>query len=165
MVAPMKIIFGLITFVTVGMIIGALCQLSFIWKLEDTNGIPHWYNFKEAETLRLGHLKECYDGYVSLRDDIDRQFYNLQECDYLRALAKPRLQVSTVVDARTGKGVKSSVRTSSGMFLSSSDRKYGLVQAIEKRIAVFSQVPSENGELIQVLRWVSDLFTFEELLT
>ncbi|XP_038979396.1 prolyl 4-hydroxylase 1-like, partial [Phoenix dactylifera] len=28
-----------------------------------------------------------------------------------------------------------------------------LAQAIEKRIAVFSQVPAENGELIQVLRY------------
>lgn len=28
-----------------------------------------------------------------------------------------------------------------------------LVQAIEKRIAVYSQVPAENGELLQVLRY------------
>ncbi|CAL1385726.1 unnamed protein product [Linum trigynum] len=152
MAAPMKIIFGLLTFVTVGMIIGALCQLSFIWKLEDTNGIPHWYNFKEAETLRLGHVQPEIISW-SPRIIVLHNFLSMEECDYLRALAKPRLQVSTVVDARTGKGVKSSVRTSSGMFLSSSDRKYGLVQAIEKRIAVFSQVPSENGELIQVLRY------------
>lgn len=27
-------------------------------------------------------------------------------------------------------------------------------QTIEKRISVYSQVPAENGELIQVLRWV-----------
>ncbi|CAI0374880.1 unnamed protein product [Linum tenue] len=168
MAASMKIIFGLLTFVTVGMIIG----------------ISHWWNYKEAEILRLGHvqpeiiswspriivlhnflsmesimsnsscnkLRECHDGYVALRDD-NEYFDNLQECDYLRALAKPRLQVSTVVDTKTGKGVKSNVRTSSGMFLSSSERKYSTVQAIEKRIAVYSQVPSENGELIQVLRW------------
>ncbi|CAN0907843.1 Prolyl 4-hydroxylase 1 [Linum grandiflorum] len=77
----------------------------------------------------------------------------MQECDYLRALARPRLEVSTVVDAKTGKGIKSNVRTSSGMFLSSAERRYPLVKAIEKRIAVYSQVPSENGELIQVLRW------------
>lgn len=32
-------------------------------------------------------------------------------------------------------------------------------QAIEKRISVYSQVPVENGERIQVLRWGSNLFT------
>ncbi|CAN0907841.1 Prolyl 4-hydroxylase 1 [Linum grandiflorum] len=84
----------------------------------------------------------------------------MQECDYLRALARPRLEVSTVVDAKTGKGIKSNVRTSSGMFLSSAERRYPLVKAIEKRIAVYSQVPSENGELIQVLRWVFILFPY-----
>lgn len=31
------------------------------------------------------------------------------------------------------------------------------LKAIEKRISVFSQIPAENGELIQVLRWVPDL--------
>lgn len=29
--------------------------------------------------------------------------WSLQECDYLRAIASPRLQVSTVVDTKTGK--------------------------------------------------------------
>jgi len=28
---------------------------------------------------------------------------SLQECDYLRAIALPRLQISTVVDTKTGK--------------------------------------------------------------
>lgn len=34
-------------------------------------------------------------------------------------------------------------------------------QAIEKRISVYSQVPIENGELIQVLRYGSNLHTDE----
>ncbi|KAM2087607.1 hypothetical protein ACFX1T_031774 [Malus domestica] len=82
----------------------------------------------------------------------------MKECDYLRTLASPRLQVSTVVDVRTGKGIKSNVRTSSGMFLSPEEKKYPMIQAIEKRIAVFSQVPIENGELIQVLRYEKDQY-------
>ncbi|ONK58804.1 uncharacterized protein A4U43_C09F16810 [Asparagus officinalis] len=82
-----------------------------------------------------------------------RNFLSTEECDYLRAIARPRLQVSTVVDTKTGKGIKSEVRTSSGMFLSSEERRYPIIQAIEKRIAVFSQVPADNGELIQVLRY------------
>ncbi|KAK3034160.1 hypothetical protein RJ639_034656 [Escallonia herrerae] len=61
----------------------------------------------------------------------------------------PRLQISTVVDTKTGKGIKSDVRTSSGMFLSHEERKYPMIQAIEQRISVYSQVPVENGELIQ----------------
>nr|CAN70717.1 hypothetical protein VITISV_029140 [Vitis vinifera] len=72
------------------------------------------------------------------------------------------------------KGIQSDVRTSSGMFLSPDDSTYPIVrvfvvppmegfwnscglsnslclflQAIEKRISVYSQVPVENGELIQ----------------
>uniref|UniRef100_A0A803MY32 Fe2OG dioxygenase domain-containing protein n=1 Tax=Chenopodium quinoa TaxID=63459 RepID=A0A803MY32_CHEQI len=81
-----------------------------------------------------------------------------EECDYLRAIALPRLQVSTVVDTKTGKGVRSEVRTSSGMFLHPDERKYPLIEAIEKRISVYSQVPAENGELIQVLRYEKDQF-------
>jgi prolyl 4-hydroxylase len=77
----------------------------------------------------------------------------LQECDYLRSIARPRLQISTVVDVATGKGVKSNVRTSSGMFVSSEERKLPVIQSIEKRISVYSQIPEENGELIQVLRY------------
>ncbi|KAG2726186.1 hypothetical protein I3843_01G098300 [Carya illinoinensis] len=80
-------------------------------------------------------------------------FLSMEECDYLRALALPRLHISTVVDTKTGKGIKSGVRTSSGMFLSPEEKKYPMIQAIEKRISVYSQVPVENGELIQVLRY------------
>ncbi|KAK7823616.1 prolyl 4-hydroxylase 1 [Quercus suber] len=147
----MRIVFGLLTLVTVGMIIGALFQLAFIRRLEASyefpssrrlqgnendgylqlpRGIPDWNNDKDARILRLGY-----------------------ECDYLRAMALPRLEVSTVVDTATGKGIKSSVRTSSGMFLNREEKKYPMIQAIEKRISVYSQVPVENGELIQQRRY------------
>ncbi|XWS22250.1 hypothetical protein CRYUN_Cryun29cG0018300 [Craigia yunnanensis] len=157
MAPGMKIVFGLLTFVTVGMIIGALFQLAFIRGLEDSygtefpttklhrsqsdgylklpRGMSHWHGDKEAEILRLGY-----------------------ECEYLSAIAHPRLQISTVVDAKTGKGIKSNVRTSSGMFVNPTERKYPMIQAIEKRISVFSQIPAENGELIQVLRYEKDQF-------
>ncbi|KAK8682702.1 hypothetical protein V6N13_055081 [Hibiscus sabdariffa] len=85
-------------------------------------------------------------------------FLSYEECDYLRAIALPRLQVSTVVDAKTGMGLKSTVRTSSGMFLKPSETIYPMIQAIEKRISVFSQIPTENGEHIQVLRYERDQF-------
>ncbi|MCL7031285.1 hypothetical protein MKW94_013152 [Papaver nudicaule] len=66
-----------------------------------------------------------------------------EECGYLKAIAR-HLQISTVVDAKTGKD-------KFRMFLSNEERKYPI--AIEKRISVFSQVPVENGELVQVLRY------------
>ncbi|XP_042986519.1 prolyl 4-hydroxylase 1-like isoform X2 [Carya illinoinensis] len=172
-VAPMKLVFGLLTLVTVGMIIGALFQLAFIRRLEDSyevpsfrrlqgnqndgylqlpKGIPHWDNDKEARILRLGYVKPEVISW-SPRIIVLHNFLSMEECDYLRALALPRLHISTVVDTKTGKGIKSGVRTSSGMFLSPEEKKYPMIQAIEKRISVYSQVPVENGELIQVLRY------------
>ncbi|CAJ1977813.1 unnamed protein product [Sphenostylis stenocarpa] len=175
MAPSMRIVFGLLTFVTVGMIIGALSQLAIIRKLEDSygsdslpfrrlsglegdrylqfpRGIPFWNNDKEAEILRLGYVKPEVLSW-SPRIILLHNFLSLEECDYLRAIALPRLQISTVVDTKTGKGIKSDVRTSSGMFLNPQERKYPMVQAIEKRISVYSQIPIENGELMQVLRY------------
>ncbi|KAK5793640.1 hypothetical protein PVK06_034792 [Gossypium arboreum] len=179
MAPPMKIVFGLLTFVTVGMIIGALFQLAFIRGLEDSygddfpttklhrrqsdgylklpRGMSHWHGDKEAEILRLGFVKPEIISW-SPRIIVLHNFLSNEECDYLRAIARPRLQVSTVVDVKTGKGIKSNVRTSSGMFLSPTEKKYPMIQAIEKRISVFSQIPAENGELIQVLRYEKDQF-------
>lgn len=175
MAPAMKIVFGLLTFVTVGMIMGAFLQLAFIRQLEDSygtkfpsfkgarktkedgylklpGGISFWENDKEAEILRLGYVKPEIISW-SPRIIILHNFLSMEECDYLRAIALPRLRISTVVDVKTGKGIRSEVRTSSGMFLSHEERKYPMVQAIEKRISVYSQVPVENGELIQVLRY------------
>lgn len=180
MAASMRIVFGLLTLVTIGMIIGALVQLAFIRRLEDSygsefptfgmvrrrqldgylqlpGGIHQWSDDKEAATLRLGYVKPEIISW-SPRIIVLHNFLSMEECDYLRAIALPRLQVSTVVDAKTGKGIKSNVRTSSGMFLSPEERKYPMVQAIEKRISVYSQIPIENGELVQVLRYEKSQF-------
>ncbi|XP_057498933.1 prolyl 4-hydroxylase 1-like isoform X1 [Actinidia eriantha] len=178
MAAAMRIVLGLLTFVTIGMIIGALFQLALIRRLEDSYGTEfpsftrlhktrnfgnlqlsrgYWPNDKEAETLRIGYIKPEIISW-SPRIIVLHNFLSTEECDYLRAIAKPRLQISTVVDIKTGKGIKSDVRTSSGMFLSPEERKYPMIQAIEKRISVYSQVPVENGELIQVLRYEKNQF-------
>ncbi|KAF1880819.1 hypothetical protein Lal_00011879 [Lupinus albus] len=173
MAPSMKIIFGLLTFVTVGMIIGALTQVAFIRKLEDSydtesstfrrlsglesngyiqlpRGLNIWNNDKEAKILRLGYIKPEVLSW-SPRITLLHNFLSMEECDFLRAIALPRLKNSTVVDNKTGKSIKSGVRTSSGMFLSNEQRKNPMVQAIEKRISVYAQVPIENGELIHVL--------------
>ncbi|KAM6545710.1 hypothetical protein CsatB_026446 [Cannabis sativa] len=176
----MRIVFGLLTFVTIGMIIGALFQLAFIRRLEDSygsdfpnfrtshrrqldsylqlpRGIHHWNDDKEATVLRIGYVKPEVISW-SPRIIVLHNFLSVEECDYLRGLALPRLHVSTVVDTKTGKGIKSNVRTSSGMFLSPEEKKYPMIQAIEKRISVYSQIPVENGELIQVLRYEKSEF-------
>ncbi|KAF3559362.1 hypothetical protein F2Q69_00017915, partial [Brassica cretica] len=116
-----------------------------------------WANDKDAEALRLGYVKPEVVSW-SPRIIVLHNFLSSEECEHLKAIARPRLQVSTVVDVKTGKGVKSDVRTSSGMFLTHVERSYPIIQAIEKRISVFSQVPAENGELIQVLRYEPNQF-------
>lgn len=172
MARTMRIVIGLLTFVTFGMIIGAFFQLAFIRRLEDSqdfpslktlhgsrklgylqlSGITLWADDKEAQVLRIGYIKPDIVNW-SPRIIVFHNFLSAEECDYLMAMAQPRLQISTVVDVKTGKGIKSDVRTSSGMFLSAAERKYPIIQAIEKRISVYSQVPVENGELIQVLKY------------
>ncbi|KAG4998807.1 hypothetical protein JHK84_029851 [Glycine max] len=181
MAPAMRIVFGLLTFVTVGMIIGALSQLAIIRRLEDSYGtdslpfrrlrgldtdrhlqlprghysftflysVPFWNNDKEAEILRLGYVKPEVLNW-SPRIILLHNFLSMEECDYLRALALPRLHISTVVDTKTGKGIKSDVRTSSGMFLNSKERKYPMVQFNLKRggqrIATMLMYLSDNIE-------------------
>ncbi|XP_038890926.1 probable prolyl 4-hydroxylase 10 isoform X2 [Benincasa hispida] len=58
---------------------------------------------------------------------------------------------SLVFDSKTRKGVKSSSRTSSGMFLDRGQNK--LVRTIEKRIADFTFIPVENGEGMSILHY------------
>ncbi|RDX83853.1 Prolyl 4-hydroxylase 1, partial [Mucuna pruriens] len=170
MFPSMRIVFGLLTFITVGMIIGALSQLAIIRRLEDSYGtdslpfrrlrgvdgdgylqlprsIPYWNNDKEAEILRLGYVKPEVLSW-SPRIIVLHNFLSTEECDYLRALALPRLQISTVVDTKTGKGIKSDVRTSSGMFLSPQERKYPMFNLKRggQRIATMLMYLSDNIE-------------------
>ncbi|XP_024526616.1 prolyl 4-hydroxylase 1 isoform X3 [Selaginella moellendorffii] len=116
-----------ILFVAMGL--AAFSQLLFLGRIDDPGSDSRWKDDKEARLLRI------------------------EECDYLIAIAGPRLAKSTVVDTSTGKGIESKVRTSTGMFLSNYDRRYPMIEAIERRIAVYSMIPVENGELLQVLRY------------
>ncbi|KAJ7562914.1 hypothetical protein O6H91_03G088800 [Diphasiastrum complanatum] len=168
--------FALLTFVTIGMAVGALFQLAFLKRLEETSGVgmhifrrkvyqsglnDHmflpkglslWDDDEDARALRIGFIKQEIINW-SPRIIIFHNFLSHEECEYLIELARPRMGKATVVDVTTGKGVESKVRTSSGMFLTQSDRKYPITQAIEKRISVYSMVPVENGEHIQVLQY------------
>uniref|UniRef100_A0A9I9DF05 Uncharacterized protein n=1 Tax=Cucumis melo TaxID=3656 RepID=A0A9I9DF05_CUCME len=161
--AQMRIVFGLLTFVTVGMIIelisleergiagtsselrteflpaGRLHKTQYDSQRQLPRGLPNWINDKEAEILRLGYVKPEVVSW-SPRIIVLHNFLSTEECDYLKGIALPRLEISTVVDTKTGKktlgkdlveeGVKSDFRTSSGMFLSHHEKNYPMVQVL-----------------------------------
>lgn len=78
-------------------------------------------------------------------------FLTDKECDHLISLAKSELKRSAVADNLSGKSKLSEVRTSSGMFISKG--KDPIVAGIEDKIAMWTFLPKENGEDIQVLRY------------
>lgn len=78
-------------------------------------------------------------------------FLTDEECDHLISLAKDELKRSAVADNLSGKSTQSDVRTSSGMFIPKG--KDHIIADIEKKIAAWTFLPTENGEDIQVLRY------------
>jgi prolyl 4-hydroxylase len=72
-----------------------------------------------------------------------------EECAQLVELARPRLEPSTVADARTGKDVVSAQRTSLGMFFRPMEND--LVARLDRRFAEVTGLPAENGEGLQIL--------------
>ncbi len=75
------------------------------------------------------------------------------ECDYIIEMARPQLKRSKVVDSKgDGKAIVHKARTSDGMFFSSqhSDK---ILSRIENQIAKLTEIPKENGEAFQVLRY------------
>jgi prolyl 4-hydroxylase len=80
-------------------------------------------------------------------------FLTDEECDHLIALGNPTLVKSTVVDSKTGGSVDSDVRTSSGTFLRYAQDD--IVSRIEERIAHVTMLPYENGESLQILKYVN----------
>lgn len=81
-----------------------------------------------------------------------RGFLSDAECAHLIAKAKPRMEVSTVVDNDTGQSQPSKVRTSTGTFFELGEDP--VIDAIEKRIALVTNLPVANGEGLQILRYV-----------
>ncbi|KAK4258142.1 hypothetical protein QN277_007631 [Acacia crassicarpa] len=148
----MKFTAGLLSFVTVGLFIGSFSQLALTRQLEDSHGISLWKNDKEAESLRVGYIKPEVLSW-SPRIILLHNFLSMEECEYLKAIAHTRLIETAVIDPETGMAREGIERTSSGMFLNSQDRKHPMAQAIEERISVYAQVPIENGEPMQILRY------------
>ena len=73
------------------------------------------------------------------------------ECDELIALARPRLQPSTVVDPDTGLDKTAEHRDSEGMFFALNETPF--ISKLDKRISELMNCPVENGEGLQVLRY------------
>jgi prolyl 4-hydroxylase len=72
-----------------------------------------------------------------------------EECAQLIELARPRLEPSTVADARTGKDVVNGRRTSLGMFFRPMEND--LVARLDRRFSQVAGLPVENGEGLQIL--------------
>ncbi|KAM3710916.1 hypothetical protein ACJW30_01G068800 [Castanea mollissima] len=82
---------------------------------------------------------------------IYHNFLSKEECEHIISLAKPHMRKSTIVDSKTGRGIESRVRTSSGMFLHRGQDK--IIRDLERRIADFTLIPIEHGEGLQVLHY------------
>jgi prolyl 4-hydroxylase len=78
------------------------------------------------------------------------KFLTTEECDQIIERAKPHLAPSATVSGDSAELIVHQGRTSRGMFFptSSSDP---LISSIEKRIALLTSIPEENGEGLQVL--------------
>ncbi|XP_026419917.1 prolyl 4-hydroxylase 1-like [Papaver somniferum] len=112
-------------------------------------------NDDEAKMLRIGSARLVKPKIISWapRIIVLQNFLTSEECDYFIAIVRPRLQPYKVQGAKIGEAIPSAHRTSFGTTLSKEDSKNPIVQAIEKRISVFSEVPVENGEPMHVLRY------------
>jgi prolyl 4-hydroxylase len=73
-----------------------------------------------------------------------------EECEALMALARPRLQASTVAAAEHSNAVTSG-RTSDGMFFRLGETP--LIAALDERLSAIMGSPVEHGEGLQVIRY------------
>lgn len=74
-----------------------------------------------------------------------------EECDMFVASADAKLQRSTVVDQVTGESILHEHRTSAGCCFQRNETP--LVATIEQRIESLLEIPIENGEGLQILRY------------
>ncbi|KAJ6378480.1 hypothetical protein OIU78_028674 [Salix suchowensis] len=81
-------------------------------------------------------------------------FLTAEQCQHIINMAKPSLQPSTLA-LRKGETAETTrgIRTSSGMFVLSSEDQTGVLQVIEEKIARATMVPRTHGEAFNVLRY------------
>lgn len=111
----------------------------------------------QSESVGYGELEEEWRGEVEQlswkpRAFLVKGFLSEEEANHIINMATPKMEVSSVVDSRTGQSKKSNVRTSTGAFFG---RGYDdVVKRIEKRIAQVTMIPVDHQEGLQVLRYV-----------
>ncbi|KAI4387226.1 hypothetical protein MLD38_005071 [Melastoma candidum] len=81
-------------------------------------------------------------------------FATKKQCESIIKMAKSGLKPSTLA-LRKGETTESTqgIRTSSGMFISASEDKYGVLAFIEEKIARATSLPRSHGEAFNVLRY------------
>jgi prolyl 4-hydroxylase len=75
-----------------------------------------------------------------------------EECDEMIELARGRLARSETVQTETGSSEVNAARTSQGMFFERGEKE--IVKLIEARMAALLDWPIENGEGLQILRYL-----------
>ncbi|XP_073156217.1 probable prolyl 4-hydroxylase 9 [Henckelia pumila] len=81
-------------------------------------------------------------------------FATPEQCQSVVQMAKRHLKPSSLA-LREGETAETTqgIRTSSGMFISSSDDKTGILDQIETKIAKATMIPKDHGEAFNVLRY------------
>jgi prolyl 4-hydroxylase len=112
----------------------------------------------EAPRLRAGPRLATFDRTIDVVARVEKPLMAAlvgvltpEECARLVELARPRLEPSTVADARTGKDVVSTQRSSLGMFFRPMEND--LVARLDRRFSDVAGLPVENGEGLQILHY------------
>jgi prolyl 4-hydroxylase len=110
----------------------------------------------ETPHLRPGTRIETSDRVVRIAARAERPLlavlnnvFSTSECEELIAIARERLQPSTLVDPLTGRDVVSGLRASYGMFFRPQEN--ALIARLDRRLAEIMNFPVEHGEGLQIL--------------
>lgn len=106
-------------------------------------------NYLQIDNKKIPILFTCQTPQVVVFDD----FFSKEECLQLIASAESKFQTATVVNAQTGDYFITHERTS--MNASFARQENDIVTILENRIATVTNFPVENGEGLQVLRYLS----------
>jgi prolyl 4-hydroxylase len=114
----------------------------------------------EASRLQMGPRIATFDRTIDIVARAEKPIIaalagvvTAEECAQLVELARPRLEPSTVADARTGKHVVTAHRTSLGMFFRPMEND--VVARLDRRFSEMAGLPVENGEGLQILNYAA----------
>lgn len=119
---------------------------------------PEPYTYEPPPISEQGNVIQLDDRQVKVTFKMDKPFIwhfdqllSPEECDQLIDLSKGRLEVSTVLDPKTGEEILATGRTSKGMSFHFNENSF--ITSIEQKIAQLTGLPMENGESLQVLNY------------